>query len=52
VEIARGHGSHFDPQVADAFASIPLERLVEITRHYESLVSAPLVTEGELARAS
>jgi hypothetical protein len=38
--------------VADAFASIPLERLVEITRHYESLVSAPLVTEGELARAS
>jgi response regulator RpfG family c-di-GMP phosphodiesterase len=52
AEIARGHGSHFDPQVADAFASIPLERLVEITRHYESLVSAPLVTEGELARAS
>src|SRR5436309_2017574 len=52
-EIARGRGTHFDPQVADAFASIPLERLVEITRHYESLVSAPLRTgEGELARAS
>ena len=52
-EIARGRGTHFDPQVADAFASIPVERLVEITRHYESLVSAPLRTgEGELARAS
>jgi response regulator RpfG family c-di-GMP phosphodiesterase len=51
-EIARGRGTHFDPLVADAFASIPLERLVEITRHYESLVSAPLGTEGELARAS
>jgi len=52
-EIARGRGTHFDPQVADAFASIPLERLVEITRHYEALVSAPLRTgEGELARAS
>jgi HD-GYP domain-containing protein (c-di-GMP phosphodiesterase class II) len=51
-EIARGRGTHFDPQVADAFASIQLERLVEITRHYESLVSAPLGTTGELARAS
>src|SRR5205823_1556058 len=52
-EIARGRGTHFDPPVADAFASIPLERLVEITRHYESLVSAPLrIGEGELARAS
>src|SRR5437899_3041567 len=52
-EIARGRGTHFDPQVADAFARIPIERLVEITRHYESLVSAPLRTgEGELARVS
>ena len=52
-EIARGRGTHFDPQVADAFASIPLERLVEITRHYESLVSAPLpMGEGDLARVS
>ncbi len=52
-EIARGRGSHFDPQVVDAFASIPLERLVEITRHYELLVSAPLrIGEGELARVS
>src|SRR3989475_7666960 len=25
-EIARGRGTHFDPQVADAFASIPLDR--------------------------
>jgi putative nucleotidyltransferase with HDIG domain len=51
-EIARGRGTHFDPQAADAFASIPVERLVEITRHYESLVSVPLRTgEGELAHA-
>lgn len=52
-EIARGRGTHFDPRVTDAFASIQLERLAEITRHYESLVSVPLRGgEGELARAS
>jgi len=41
-EIVRGRGTHFDPQVADAFLMVPVERLVEITRHYESLTSAPL----------
>ena len=41
-EIVRGRGTHFDPQVADAFLMVPIERLVEITRHYESLTSAPL----------
>jgi len=41
-EIVRGRGTHFDPQVADAFLSIPIERLVEITRHYDSLTSTPL----------
>jgi response regulator RpfG family c-di-GMP phosphodiesterase len=51
-EIALGRGTHFDPQAADAFATIPVERLVEITRHYESLVSAPLGSgEAELAHA-
>jgi putative nucleotidyltransferase with HDIG domain len=41
-EIVRGRGTHFDPQVADAFLTIPLERLTEIARHYDSLTSAPL----------
>jgi response regulator RpfG family c-di-GMP phosphodiesterase len=41
-EIVRGRGTHFDPQVADAFLMVPIERLVEITRHYDSLTSAPL----------
>jgi putative nucleotidyltransferase with HDIG domain len=48
-EIARGRRTHFDPQAADAFATIPIERLIEITRHYESLVSHPL--PGVPARA-
>ena len=38
----RGRGTHFDPQVADAFLMVPIERLVEITRHDASLTSAPL----------
>ena len=41
-EIVRGRGTHFDPQVADAFLTVPVERLVEIARHHESLTSAPL----------
>lgn len=41
-EIVRGRGSHFDPQVADAFLAIPASRLAEITRHYDTLTSAPL----------
>jgi putative nucleotidyltransferase with HDIG domain len=42
TEIAQARGSHFDPLVADAFSSIPLARLSEIRRHYESLRSQPL----------
>ncbi|HEX3176986.1 MAG TPA: HD domain-containing phosphohydrolase [Methylomirabilota bacterium] len=42
AEIVRGRGTHFDPDAADAFLSIGVERLVEITRHYDSLTSAPL----------
>jgi response regulator RpfG family c-di-GMP phosphodiesterase len=44
-EIVRGRGTHFDPQVADAFLAVPVERLVEIARHHESLTSAPLPAE-------
>jgi response regulator RpfG family c-di-GMP phosphodiesterase len=44
-EIVRGRRTHFDPQAADAFMAIPLERLVEITRHYDSLTSAPLTAD-------
>jgi response regulator RpfG family c-di-GMP phosphodiesterase len=44
-EIVRGRGTHFDPQAADAFLTIPLQRLVEITRHDDSLTSAPLTAE-------
>ena len=44
-EIVRGRGKHFDPQVADAFLAIPVERLMEITRHYDSLTSAPLTAD-------
>src|SRR5688572_312900 len=36
-EIARGSGSHFDPVMVEAFLKIPLERLEEITRDYETL---------------
>jgi putative nucleotidyltransferase with HDIG domain len=46
AEIARGRGTHFDPQVADAFASISLARLSEINRHYESLKNQPLAAEA------
>jgi putative nucleotidyltransferase with HDIG domain len=53
-EIVRGRGVHFDPQVTDAFLKIRVERLVEITRHYESLTSAPMTASmsvGALAHA-
>jgi putative nucleotidyltransferase with HDIG domain len=36
-EIARGSGSHFDPAVVEAFLKIPVGRLEEIARDYESL---------------
>ena len=38
-EIARGSGSHFDPVVVEAFLKVPLGRLEEINRHYETLLS-------------
>ena len=41
-EIVRGRGTHFDPHVADAFLTVPVDRVVEITRHYESLTSTPV----------
>jgi response regulator RpfG family c-di-GMP phosphodiesterase len=41
-EIVRGRGAHFDPQVADAFLVVSPGRLAEITRHDDSLTSAPL----------
>jgi HD-GYP domain-containing protein (c-di-GMP phosphodiesterase class II) len=45
AEVARGRAAHFDPVVADAFATIPLSRLVEINHHYESLTSPSLWPE-------
>jgi putative nucleotidyltransferase with HDIG domain len=36
-EILQGRGTHFDPAVAEAFLRIPLDRLEEINRHYDSL---------------
>jgi putative nucleotidyltransferase with HDIG domain len=39
-EIAGGSGSHFDPVVVEAFLQIPLARLEEITRDYETLLAA------------
>jgi putative two-component system response regulator len=47
-EILHGRGTHFDPPVAEAFLTIPIERLVEITRHYDSLTSAPLTADTAL----
>ena len=41
-EIVRGRGTHFDPQVADAFLKVSTDRLVEIARHYGELTSVPL----------
>ena len=38
-EIARGCGTHFDPIVAEAFLRIPLAKLEEITRDYETLTN-------------
>jgi putative nucleotidyltransferase with HDIG domain len=45
-EIVRGRGTHFDPQVVDAFLTIPVPRLVEITHHDASLTRAPLTADG------
>ena len=50
AEITRGIGSHFDSAVVEAFMRVPLARLEEINRHYESLTSAapvaPAVAPG------
>jgi putative nucleotidyltransferase with HDIG domain len=43
-EIAGGSGSHFDPEVVDAFLRIPLDRLEEINREYESLAGEAVPT--------
>ena len=51
-EIARGCGSHFDPVVAEAFLRLPLARLEEINRHYESLTSGGAVGAPALAQAN
>src|SRR6266571_1469761 len=49
-EVARGRSSHFDPVAAEAFATIPLARLSEINRHYESLTSPSLWPEEPTPR--
>lgn len=36
AEIMRGAKAQFDPRVADAFASIPRARLLEISRHFDA----------------
>jgi putative nucleotidyltransferase with HDIG domain len=51
-EIIRGNGSHFDPAVVDAFLRVPLERLEEINRHYESLSSGSAPGAPALAQAN
>jgi putative nucleotidyltransferase with HDIG domain len=50
-EIVRGRNSHFDPRIADAFARIPVERLVEFNRHYETLVSPAMPIDLAAAAA-
>jgi putative nucleotidyltransferase with HDIG domain len=51
-EVARGTGSHFDPAVVEAFMRIPLGRLDEINRHYESLSSGSAPGAPALAQAN
>ena len=51
-EISKGIGSHFDPAVAEAFLRVPLERLEEINRHYETLTSGSAVDSPALAPAN
>ena len=51
-EVARGSGSHFDPAVVEAFMRIPLQRLDEINRHYESLPSGSAPGAHALAQAN
>jgi putative nucleotidyltransferase with HDIG domain len=51
-EIIKGIGSHFDPAVVEAFLRVPLERLEEITRHYETLTSSSAIASPALAQAN
>jgi putative nucleotidyltransferase with HDIG domain len=51
-EIARGSGSHFDPAAVEAFMRIPLERLEEINRHYETLSSGSAPGAPAVAQAN
>jgi putative nucleotidyltransferase with HDIG domain len=51
-EISRGIGSHFDPAVVEAFLRVPLERLEEINRHYETLTSGSATDSPALAQAN
>jgi putative nucleotidyltransferase with HDIG domain len=48
LEIARGRGSHFDPDVVDAFMALPLARLTTIARHDGRRLEGP----GHLAPAA
>jgi putative nucleotidyltransferase with HDIG domain len=51
-EISKGIGSHFDPAIVEAFLRIPLERLEEINRHYETLTSGSATDSPALAPAN
>ena len=52
AEITRGSGAHFDPAVVEAFVRVPLERLEEINRHYETLGSGSAPGAPALAQAN
>jgi len=46
-EIARGAGTQFDPLAADAFSTIPLARLEQISRHLD--LRSVAITDGAAA---
>jgi HD-GYP domain-containing protein (c-di-GMP phosphodiesterase class II) len=50
-EIAQGSDSHFDPAVVEAFMKVPLARLEEINRHYETLTSGSAIETPALVTA-
>jgi putative nucleotidyltransferase with HDIG domain len=51
-EIAQGSGTHFDPAVAEAFLRLPLSRLEEFNRHYDSLTSSDPAGAPEVAQTN
>jgi putative nucleotidyltransferase with HDIG domain len=51
-EISKGIGAHFDPAIVEAFLRVPLERLEEINRHYETLTSGSATDSPALAPAN